>query len=375
MCYVILSDIHANYAAVQAIEHALQPLRRVRPLKLYFLGDLLGYGPVEQALRCVRWLHFESGVYEVENEPRWIPGNHDEWAVTQLGRVRDEGAVTLLAQRMTLAAQAAEDWQWFENEVRAAITNEARSLIIHSRQSGHVKELLVFTHGGVFPPERRGAYLYPWHHSTLRAHFTELRREIPDAEFKVLFCGHTHLPFLAQIRQDNGEIVYHSIKYGSPIVLGPGEYIINPGSAGHPRDGDPRAAFVLFDPDACTVEFRRVEYDIRRVVNALQLEQGNSAKAREEVACYLIRLDLNILKNERGLDVNPDRPGKRLLREYLARVDAAYEHLIHELETGDGGEEMQFYRVRVYRVPQWDLEALGPSQPAKSETACQNDNL
>lgn len=366
MCYVILSDLHANYAAMQAIDHALQPLRRVQMLKFYFLGDLLGYGPVEQALRCLRWLHFDSGLYREgaeEDEPRWVPGNHDEWAVSQLGRVRDEGAITLLAQRRGLAAQAVEDWQWFEAQVRAAIAGEARSLTTRLRRTENADILLAFTHGGVFPAERRNTYLRPWEHSILRAHFTPLR-EMPPAEIKILFCGHTHLPFLAEVREGDGEIIYHSIKYGHPISLGPGEYIINPGSAGHPRDGDPRAAFALFDPDTCTVEFRRVEYDIRRVVDALRLEQGNSAKAREEAARYLIRLDLHTLQAERGIEVNPEKPGRRLLREYLARVDAAYECLIHELETGDGGEETQFYHNKVYRVPPWDLEAVARPLPS-----------
>lgn len=358
MCYVILADLHANYTALQAIEESIKPLGRTQTLKRYFLGDLLGYGPVEQALRCLLWLRFESGIcaQEEEGERRWLPGNHDEWAISRLGRVRDEGAVTLLAQRRALMEQAAQDWQWFEGQVRAAMAEETHSLITRLRQAGNADLFLAFAHGGVLDPERRSTNLRPWQPSILRAHFEPLRA-MSGAALKILFCGHTHLPLLAEIRDGDREIVYHSIKYGRPIHLEPGEYIINPGSAGHPRDGDPRAAFALFDPDACTVEFRRVDYDIRRVVDALRLEQGNSARAREEAARYLIGLDAEKLRQEQGIEVNPEEPGQHLLNQYLDRVSRAYDRLVRELETGDGGEEMQHYH-KIYRTPQWDLEAV-----------------
>lgn len=386
MCYVILSDIHSNYSAVTAIVDAVE--RIAQPKKFYFLGDLVGYGPSAQAIHCIDWLNHKSHIYEENGsgELRWVPGNHDEWAVTQLGRVRDEGLVTLLAQRALLASSRATDWEWFTGEVRAALQDETRSMLIRTRGAGPEGLFMAFTHGGVTPDERRGTYLRPWEPSILRGHFAPLRG-LTDVGTRVLFSGHTHLPLLAELLPDDQHtLVFHSIKYGERIPLGPGEWIINPGSAGHPRDGDPRAAFVVFEPDTRTVEFRRVEYDTGKVVTDLQEEKYNRTASYDSIACQLLTLELGDFKNrqqqmqqgkeidrpkldkpgqqtlwtmlETGRHVNPEKPGAGLRKEYLARIKQIYDHLIHETTTGAGGEEEQQYHTKVYRVPQWDLEAI-----------------
>ena len=388
MCYVILSDIHANYTAVTAITEALD--RIAAPKKFYFLGDLLGYGPPAQAVQCIDWLHYQSQIYgeNGSEESRWVPGNHDEWAITQLGQMRDEGFVTVRAQQALLAASRAADWEWFANEVRAVLQDdETRSLLIKTRGAGPEGLFLAFTHGGVPLDLRRVTYLWPWQPSILRSHFAPLR-ERTDAGTKVLFTGHTHLPFLAQLLPDTEHTLkFHSIKYGRPIRLGPGEWIINPGSAGHPRDGDPRAAFAVFEPDARTVVFQRVEYDTRKVVTALQEEKYNKVESYDSIAGHLLTLELGNFQHHRqrlqqgleqkppkidrpgqqtlwdlletGRTVNPDRPGARLRREYSERIEQTYKHLIHEIEFGSGGEDEQRYHAEIYRVPQWDLEAVG----------------
>ena len=96
MCYVIFSDIHANYTA---LARAVETTRAVPAFKKYFfLGDLLGYGPVAQVVKCINWLRYDSQIYQENGHeiPRWIPGNHDEWAVTNFGQMRKEAIVTLL---------------------------------------------------------------------------------------------------------------------------------------------------------------------------------------------------------------------------------------------------------------------------------------
>lgn len=357
MCYVILSDIHANYTALRAVLDVTDRIAKTK--KFYFLGDLLGYGPVSQVIDCMDWLHYQSHIYEENGdaEPRWVPGNHDEWAVTQLGRVRPEGSVTLQIQRAALAHTRAAEWEWFAREVAAALHEESRSMLTKTRGEGPEGMFLAFTHAAVTPEERRGTYLRPWLHSILWGHFAQLR-EMTAAGTKILFCGHTHLPFLAQILPDERHTIkFHSIKYGQPIALPPGEYIISPGSVGHPRDGDPRAALALFEPEARTVEFRRVEYDTRPVVHALQQEQFALRMQHDAAARYLIQLDALKLKTERGLEIDLDNIPKGLWREYKQRVDQAYVQLIHEIETGAGGEEEQNYHT-IYRAPTWDLEVI-----------------
>ncbi len=358
MCYVILSDIHANYTALEAVLQTTKSIAEAK--KYYFLGDLLGYGPTSQVIACMDWLWYQSGIYDAngDNEVRWVPGNHDEWAVTRQGRVRPEGTVTLLAQCKALEHIRAKEWETFTAEVRAALNDDSRALLTKTRGAGKEELFMAFTHGGATADEWRGTYLYPWESSVLRKHFAPLC-DMTDAATKILFCGHTHLPYLAEIRQDEKRsIVFHPIKYGQPETLSPGDYIICPGSVGHPRDGDCRAAFVLFDPESRKVEFRRVEYDTRPVVEALCQEQF---ARHSEVARYLVLLDATRLRDEKGIEVNAEEDvPAALLRQYEERVEAAYANLIREIETGYGGEEEQQYHAHVYCTPKWDLEPLPP---------------
>ena len=53
--------------------------------------------------------------------------------------------------------------------------------------------------------------------------------------------------------------------YGEPITLSGGRFLVNPGSVGQPRDGDPRAAYAIYEPETRTIEFRRLAYDIAKV--------------------------------------------------------------------------------------------------------------
>ena len=342
---IILSDVHANYTALDAVVREAKQLTDVKDI--YFLGDLLGYGPAEQAVSCVEWLRRESHTRE-ENDGGtlyWLPGNHDEWAINRLGKIRPEASVTLLRQRALLEQTIPEDWRWFAEEVSAALDNETRSLLTRTYGTGPDGLFVAFTHAAVGRSERRETYLDPWQHAILRSQLDPLRK-MTDAGTKILFCGHTHLPFIAQILPDEERsIVFHSIKYGKPIRLERGEYIINPGSVGHPRDGDPRAAFVLFEPHQRTVTFYRVEYDIRSVVNELKLELYSSS---DDAARYLMHM-----KGIRDAEVP-----RRVQLEYEQRVEKAYDNLMREIETGYGSGKTQYYQARVYRVFPWGLEAL-----------------
>jgi len=360
MCYVLISDIHANYTALQAVLDVVKSMQVAK--KFYFLGDLVGYGPVSQVIACLDWLRYQSHIYEEngDGEPRWVPGNHDEWLIKQLGRMRPEGLITLQIQREELEQHHKADWEWFAGEVKTALEKESRSLLTKTRDAGPESLFMAFTHGAIGGAERRGTYLYPWQPAILRGHFALLRK-MTEAETKILFCGHTHLPYLAQILPDEQHtVVFHSIKYGQPIALEPGEYIVSPGSVGHPRDGDPRAAFALFEPEQRTVEFRRVPYDTRLVVETLQQERYTRLVQHEAAARSLLLLDREKLKAEREIEIDPDNIPKntRIWKEYRARVDQAYDQLIREIQTGFGGEDEQEYHAKVYRAPTWDLEAI-----------------
>jgi diadenosine tetraphosphatase ApaH/serine/threonine PP2A family protein phosphatase len=76
-------------------------------------------------------------------------------------------------------------------------------------------------------------------------------------DFTLCFVGHTHIPAIYSFVKGECAVVE-----GTPIALDPGDrYIINPGSVGQPRDGDPRAACCVYDTDEGTITFYRCVYD------------------------------------------------------------------------------------------------------------------
>ena len=71
--------------------------------------------------------------------------------------------------------------------------------------------------------------------------------------------GHSHVPFVCRL--ENGVPAFRLATTG-PVEVGDGQAIVNPGSVGQPRDGDPRASYAVYDSDAGTITHHRVEYDI-----------------------------------------------------------------------------------------------------------------
>ncbi|HQF71761.1 MAG TPA: metallophosphoesterase family protein, partial [Promineifilum sp.] len=91
--------------------------------------------------------------------------------------------------------------------------------------------------------------------------FLLLRQEVGQRA-AVMFCGHNHFPMWVE---ENGtdDVRLRSVRYFTPLPLRrDGLSIVNPGSVGQPRDGDPRAAYALLDTEAMRMTFHRVAYDI-----------------------------------------------------------------------------------------------------------------
>lgn len=342
MIYVIVSDIHANYAALQAVLNKVSELRvQDSDIRYWFLGDLLGYGPSEDAIECVRWLRHTSGIYppdEVGRTRRWVPGNHDEWIVKQQGPARPEAIVTLLHQRTFLGNQYHGDWAWFKREVREAIAEEQGTLL----SDGDQNLMLVFTHAAVV--SRRIQYLRPWNKFDLMAAFGELNyRDKPlSSRTTCLIHGHTHLAVVIKVKDKS--VTPLSIQYGKPIALQAGNYIINPGSVGHPRDGDPRASFAILNTDVPAVTFYRVPYPVKPVVNRL-LAQGNTYAGNKEAITYILSRNGNDLSS-------------RACARYFEKLrNEIYPRLRREIEEGHGGEEEKWYQS-IYTPTERGLEVI-----------------
>jgi len=229
MRFLVISDLHASLEATEAVFHAADGAYD----QILCCGDLVGYGPspnevieqiaARQAL-CVR-------------------GNHDKVAC-------DIDDASLFNEQ----AQQAITW------TRMALTPEHKRFLQELPQGpilvdGNRYQL---AHGSVLNEDE---YVYSPE---------EAYDSLNDSAAPITFVGHTHVCGAFSLRKNGfvqaGIDDMEKLQFDVWISLAGGSrYLINPGSVGQPRDGDPRAAYVLFDSDDCAVMFKRVEYDIQKV--------------------------------------------------------------------------------------------------------------
>lgn len=220
MRYAIFSDVHANLTALDAV---LADAEGRRPDVYLCLGDVVGYGPdPNECVARVRALGAET-----------VAGNHDRAAV---------GDADL--DTFTPLARAAIEW------TQHALTPETRAwlaaLPLRVRWNG-----CLAVHGSPRDPISEYIFDLP----TALANFTA-------ASFVRCFVGHTHAPGVFVLERD-GRVAAAGLPDGSPVPLSPdARYIVNVGSVGQPRDGDPRAAYVLFETEPETLTLVRVAYSV-----------------------------------------------------------------------------------------------------------------
>ena len=227
MRYLILSDVHGNWEALQAV---LRHARRKHYNRVLFLGDAVGYGASPN--QVVDWLRSLGG--------RVIPirGNHDRVC---------SGLDT--AETFNRYAREASDW------TREHLS--ARNLAyLRDLPEGPltIEEGLVVCHGS---PLDEDEYLFAIH---------DARRSLLATPADVIFFGHTHIPSLFEWRRDDGpEMLGARLLAGGRTVLDLDEgsrYLINPGSVGQARDRDPRAAYAIYDSDRRRLYHYRVKYPV-----------------------------------------------------------------------------------------------------------------
>lgn len=219
MRYGIFSDLHSNLEALEAV---LQAIKKEGVDQLLCAGDLVGYGADPTA--CLRLLR--------EKAPQVVAGNHD-WAV---------------ADRM--------DLDWFDERAQEAILWTRTALPPEQRE--YLKGLpliwkddqVTLAHGSIHEPDQ---FHYMLNLETARA-------SLQVQETPVAFIGHTHHPGIFAEEEGNP-----SFSPSAHISLRSGvKYLVNVGSVGQPRDGDPKAAWCLYDTVTRSLEIRRVSYPIER---------------------------------------------------------------------------------------------------------------
>ncbi|MCL5023714.1 MAG: metallophosphatase family protein [Nitrospirae bacterium] len=215
MRYAVVSDVHANLEALEAV---LADIESRDLEEILFLGDAVGYGPNPN--ECVALLKERCKIM--------LAGNHDLAAIGSTG-----------LEYFNEYAKAAILW------TQSVLTEKNRRFLGTLPVKKHRnKENVLLVHSTPKEPEE-------WHYLS-----TLWDAEINFHYFseRICFIGHSHMPFLIE-RLPSGEMLTSTDK-GS---LGKSaRYIINAGSVGQPRDRDLRACYVAADDDA--VEFVRVDY-------------------------------------------------------------------------------------------------------------------
>jgi len=223
MLYAIISDIHAN---LEALDVVLADVSARRPDAVLCLGDFVGYGP--DPVACVERVRplLRAAVL----------GNHDAAAL----ETRDAVA----AKFNPFAYEAVV---WTRRQLTPAVRGYLDGLPQRATPDG-----FLCVHGSVRDPIEE----YIFDIDTARASFEA-------ASFPWCLVGHTHIP--AVFVQAGQSVIGEPLLPDHPVRLAADRrYIINVGSVGQPRDGDPRAAYAWLDTEAQTVNLVRLAYPVAR---------------------------------------------------------------------------------------------------------------
>jgi predicted phosphodiesterase len=226
MRIAVISDVHSNLHALEAV---LAAVDADPPDELWCLGDLVGYGP--RPNECCTEVERRAAVC--------LAGNHD---------LAVRGELELL----DFSGDAAVAAHW----TRDVLTESARSFLGRLKPSGSAAGVALY-HGSARDPV--------WEY-VLSDEAAEATLDL--AGTPLVLVGHSHAALVAVAR--DGAVTGGLAEAGSELDLHEGRFLLNPGSVGQPRDGDPRAAYLLLDLDARRASFRRVEYDIARTQSEIQ---------------------------------------------------------------------------------------------------------
>ena len=221
MQIAIFSDIHGNLPALEAV---LADIANQKPDARYCLGDLVGYAafPNEVTERIQR-----------ENIPT-VMGNYDDG----VGYERDECGCAYREERDRQLGD--QSLAWTKAHTTAANKAFLRGLVPQIRFDDQGKRVLL-VHGS---PRKMNEYLFE------DRPLSSFQRLAASSNADIIVFGHTHKPYVKPVD---------------------GVLFVNVGSVGKPKDGDWRACYAMVDlKNEPTVEFRRLEYDVKKVADAIR---------------------------------------------------------------------------------------------------------
>ncbi len=219
MRILILGDIHSNLEAFQAVLRHAEGQGGFE--MVWCLGDTVGYGPDPGA--CIDLLR--------QYAPLNVAGNHDYGAVG-------------LADLKVFSENAALACRWTGGQL-----SEGHKAYLKSLPKVLTQEVFTLVHGSLRDP----LWEYLVDTETASATFDLLKT-------KRCLVSHSHVPFLCQ--ETARGPAFFVLAEGKEKAAPTERIILNPGAVGQPRDGDPRASYVLLDDSVQSITHHRVEYDI-----------------------------------------------------------------------------------------------------------------
>lgn len=220
MAIGIISDIHGN---LEAFSKALEYFKENRIDKIICLGDIVGYGPnPEECINLVR-----------ENCHVALMGNHD-YAAIGLANIEYFNEYAKLATF------------WTQEKLSGKSKEFLKALPFT-----HVENGLLFVHAS---PKNPSSWDYV-------LSVDDANKQLKRFEEKICFIGHSHVP-----------IIFSESNYFRKkefLFTNNEKYIVNIGSLGQPRDGDPRCCFVVYDEEENKIEYIRLDYDIQKTYNKI----------------------------------------------------------------------------------------------------------
>jgi len=219
----IFSDVHANLDAFEAV---MQDMHNKGIRSFVCLGDIVGYGAnPKECIELVKQIGCPV-----------VRGNHDHYC----------GAQTDLSA-MNAAAAMTITW------TREQLSDEERDYLITLPMQEEVENFTI-VHSSLDSPES-WPYVFDQHFA--EDHFQYQKTSL-------CFCGHTHVPLAFELADSVRFGLYQKVR-----IKAGNKYLINVGSVGQPRDGDPRAAYAVYDVYENLIELHRVAYDIKSAADKI----------------------------------------------------------------------------------------------------------
>lgn len=229
MRYLIISDIHGNLEAYNTL---LESVKKKKFQKILILGDLVGYGANPNEI--IEKVRNDKRVLEI------VRGNHDRVAI-------EEG------QEATFNLPAMAAILWTRKNLKEENHNFLKSI-----KQGPIKiENFLISHGS---PIDEDLYILSEY---------EAYESFIQTKEKLIFFGHSHIPCFFTLEKNNisGFLIkgdYLHLKLKKNI-----RYLINPGSIGQPRDGNPKSSYIIFDSKNYSITLLRIPYDIKKAQKAI----------------------------------------------------------------------------------------------------------